>query len=335
MRRFWRRFLLRRLLPLGLVCLLAAAFLRLSDNALMSPPVREEKPFYVPEDAAVAELGGLGLSYAEFRYQAWQALTQDLGRSLGEADLFYDERLAEQVRELALIRAARWRAVSLLAMEAGIEAPEPEEETVSLLCGEAFVTPSIAGALIRYESLSSLVFLERYGPEGSRLTEKEIIAWGEESGVIRLRALWLSANPALYSQAEIEGRLEQAEIFALQLRRGEAEFDDLCAAYGEDERWAAGKQLAPGGVSDALYAAGAALAAGECTALRLEDGVYLLLRCALEAEELTHTSDGQESLRSLAARGLFQRLMGETAGSLERRYTPEWKKIRMDLLFLN
>ena len=65
-----RRFLLRRLLPLGLLCLLTAAFLRLSDNALMAQPAFEEKPYYVPEDAFVAELGGLGLSYAEFRYHA-------------------------------------------------------------------------------------------------------------------------------------------------------------------------------------------------------------------------------------------------------------------------
>ena len=123
------------------------------------------------------------------------------------------------------------------------------------------------------------------------------------------------------------------EIFAAQLRRGEADFDELCAAYGEDSRWSAGKQFAPGGTGDALYAAGAALAVGECAVLRLEDGVYLLLRSGLEAEEKTRTSDGWESLRSLAARGLFRREEGELAMELTRRYTAEWKKIRMDLLF--
>ena len=333
MKRGLRRFLLRRLLPLGLLCLLTAAFLRLSGNGLMLPPVREEKPYYVAEDASVAELGGLGLSYAEFRYHAWQALTQDLRRSYGEVDLFYDEALAEQVKELALLRAARWRAVSLLAMGEEAEAAEPDPETVALLCREPFVTPAVAEALLRYESLSGQVYLSIYGPEGSFLTREEIAAWGEENGVIRLRALWLSTDPGIYSQAEVEGRLEQAQIFAAQLRRGEAEFDELCAAYGEDERWASGKQLAPGGIDDALYAAGASLEIGGCAALRLEDGVYLLLRCGLEPEEATLTGDGRESLRSLAARGLFRSLLGETAAGLRRRYTPEWKKIRMDLIF--
>ena len=328
------RKVLRRLTPLLLAFLLLGGLLRLSDNGLMAPQNLIEKPYYVAEDASVAELGGLGLSYAEFRYHAWQALTQDLRRSYGEVDLFYDEALAEQVKELALLRAARWRAVSVLAMGAEAEAPEPDPETVALLCREAFVTRSVAEALLRYENLSGQVYLSTYGPEGSFLTREEIAAWGEENGVIRLRALWLSTDPNIYSQAEIEGRLEQAQIFAAQLRRGEAEFDELCEAYGEDERWGAGKQLAPGGVSDALYAAGASLEVGGSAALRLEDGVYLLLRCALEPEEATQTGDGRESLRSLAARGLFQSLLGETAGGLKRRYTAEWKKIRMDLLFL-
>ena len=328
-----KHFLLRRFVPLLLVFLLLGGLLRLSENSLMAAQVFEEKPYYVPEDAPVAELGGLGLSYAEFRYQAWQALTQDLGRSYGEVDLFYDETLAEQVKELALLRAARWRAVALLAMEEDLEVPEPDSGVVETLCREAFVTPTVAKALLRAESLSSLVFLRRYGPEGSLLGEREITAWGEESGVIRLRALWLSANPEIYTETEIRGRLEQAESFARQLRRGEAEFDDLCAAYGADERWAAGKQLASGGLSDALYAAGSALSMGDCAVLQLEDGVYLLLRCPLEPEASVYTGDGQESLRSLAARGLYLRELGERAGGLARRFTAEWKKIRMDLLF--
>ena len=68
-------------------------------------------------------------------------------------------------------------------------------------------------------------------------------------------------------------------------------------------------------------------------ALRLEDGVYLLLRTALAPEEGVRTGEGTESLRSLAARGLARRELGETAGSLERVFRPEWKRIRMDLLF--
>ena len=299
----------------------------------MAPAQPEEKPYYVAEDASVAELGGLGLIYAEFRYQAWQALTQDLGRDPDNVDLFYDETLAEQVRELAMLRAARWRAAFLLAMRAGIEAPEPEESLVETLCRERFVTPQVAEGLLRYESLTSLIYLREYGPEGSLLSEDEILAWGNASGVIRLRALWLSANPEIYSQAEIEGRQEQAEIFAAQLRRREASFDDLCEAYGEDARWSAGKQIAPGGADEDLYAAAAALNIGDCAVLRREDGVYLLLRCALEADDATQTGDGIESLRSLAARGLFQRELGEAAAGLERRYTDEWKRIRMDLLF--
>ena len=222
-----KRFLLRRLLPLSLACLLTAAFLRLSDNTLMPPAQPEEKPYYVPEDASVAELGGLGLSYAEFRYHAWQALTQDLGRKPGEVDLFYDETLAEQVRELAVLRAARWRAAFLLAMREGIEVPEPEESLVETLCRESFVTPGVAEGLLRYERLTSLLYLREYGPEGSLLSGEEILAWGSANGVVRLRALWLSANPEIYSQTEIEGRVEQAEIFAAQLNRGEAAFDDF------------------------------------------------------------------------------------------------------------
>ena len=328
-----RRFLLKRLLPLVLLCAALLALLALSDNSRMEPAQPEEKPYYVQDRAVVAELGGLGLTFAEFRYHAWQALTQDLGKRPGEVDLFYDEALAEQVRELALLRAARWRAVTVLSMEAGVSAPEPEADMVEALCREPFVTSSVAASYLRSEALSSLVFLEKYGPAGSFLAPDAILDWGAENGIVRIRALWLSANPELYAEEEIQSRLEQTEIFAAQLRRGEAEFDDLCAAYGEDERWAAGKQLAPDCPEEALYAAAAKLAPGDCAALRLEDGVYLLLRTALAPEEGVRTGEGTESLRSLAARGLARRELGETAGSLERVFRPEWKRIRMDLLF--
>ena len=292
-----RRFLLKRLLPLVLLCAALLALLALSDNSRMEPAQPEEKPYYVQDRAVVAELGGLGLTFAEFRYHAWQALTQDLGKRLGEVDLFYDEALAEQVRELALLRAARWRAVTVLAMEAGVTAPEPEADMVEALCREPFVTSSVAASYLRSEALSSLVFLEKYGPEGSLLSPDSILDWGAENGIVRIRV------------------------------------DDLCAAYGEDERWAAGKQLAPDCPEEALYAAAAKLAPGDCAALRLEDGVYLLLRTALAPEEGVRTGEGTESLRSLAARGLARRELGETAGSLERVFRPEWKRIRMDLLF--
>ncbi len=328
-----RRLLLRRILPLVLLCLAAVGLLALSENDRMAPQTREEKPYYVSERAVVAQLGGLGLTMEEFRYQAWEALTRDLGRDPGGVNLFYDEALAEQVKDLALFRAAQWRAVTVLAMEEGISAPEPDRETVEALCRERFVTPSVAESLLRAESLSSLVFLRRYGPEGSLLSPGEIEDWGEQSGVLRLRALWLSGDPEIYSETEIRGRLEQAEIFARQLRRGEADFDELCAAYGEDERRAAGKQLAPGCTEEELYAAAASLEIGGCAALRLEDGVYLILRCPLDTEGETLTGEGAETLRSLAARSLFRREIGDTSAGLERSFTPEWKKIRMDLLF--
>lgn len=328
-----KRFLLRRCLPLLFLCALLAALLALSENSRMAPRQAEEKPYYVPERGVVAELGGLGLTYEEFRYQAWQALTQDLGRQPGDTDLFYEEALAEQVRELALLRAARWRGITVLAMQLGISAPEPEEAMVEALCREPFMTPGVARSYLRAEALSSLVFLEKYGPEGSLLDRARILDWGEERGVLRVRALWLSAEPAIYSREEIQGRLEQMEIFATQLRRGEAEFDDLCDAYGEDERWARGRQLAPDCPEEGLYAAAVRLAPGECAALRLEDGIYLLLRTALEPEEGVRTGEGTEPLRSLAARGLFLGELGETAASLDRVFPAEWKKIRMDLLF--
>ncbi len=328
-----RRLLLRRLLPLALLCAAFLTVLALSENSRMEPVQPEEKPYYVPERAVVAELGGLGLTFAEFRYHAWQALTQDLGKRLGEVDLFYEEALAEQVRELALLRAARWRALTVLAMEQAISAPEPEAEMAEALGQEPFMTPSVAASYLRTEALSSLVFLKKYGPEGSLLDPKAITAWGTENGVLRVRALWLSADPDLHTEEEVQSRLEQAEIFANQLRRGEAEMDDLCAAYGEDDRWAAGKQLAPDCGQEALYAAAARLGVGDCAALRLEDGIYLLLRTPLEPEEPVRTGEGAEPLRSLAARGLFRREVGETAAGLERVFKPEWKRIRMDLLF--
>ena len=328
-----RRLLLRRILPLALICLAAVGIMALSENSRMTPAAPEEKPYYVPERAVVARLGELGLTMEEFRYQAWEALTRDLGKDPGEADLFYDEALAEQVKELALLRAARWRAVTVLGMKEGITAPEPEPEMVDALCRETFVTPYVAEGILRAESLSSLIFLRRYGPEGNLLPDREAELWGEANGVLRVRALWLSADPEIHSEAEIRGRLEQAEIFARQLRRNEADFDELCAAYGEDDHLAAGRQLAPGCSEEALYAAAAALEIGGCAALRLEDGVYLLLRCPLEAEAATRTGEGTETLRSLAARSLFRREIGDTAAGMERKFTPEWKKIRMDLLF--
>ena len=328
-----RRLILRRILPLVLISLAAAGILALSENSRMTPAAPEEKPYYVPEQAVVARLGGLGLTYAEFRYQAWEALTRDLGRDPGKADLFYDEALAEQVKELALLRAAQWRAMTVLAMEEGLNAPEPDPETVEALCQESFVTPAVAKSLLRAESLSSRIYLRRYGPEGSLLSDGEAEAWGEANGVLRIRALWLSADPEIWSEAEIRGRLEQAEIFARQLRLGEADFDELCAAYGEDERLSAGRQLAPDCGEKELYAAASQLETGGCAALRLEDGVYLILRCPLEAETATRTGEGTETLRSLAAASLFRREIGDTAGELERRFTAEWKKIRMDLLF--
>ena len=247
-----KRLLLRRILPLLLCCLLLGAALRLSDNALMPQPLPQEKPYYLPEQAVVAELGGMGLTYGEFRYHAWQALTRDLGRQPEEADLFYDELLAEQVKELALLRAARWRGVTAMAMAQGLSAPEPEEELVELLCREPFVTRAVAESLLRAESLSSLVSLLRYGEEGSLLSPEAILDWGGENGVIRLRALWLSTDPEIYGGAERESRWEQVSIFAAQLRRGETDFDSLAAAYGEDESWSAGRQLAPGGAEEAL-----------------------------------------------------------------------------------
>ena len=190
-----KRRLLKRILPLALFCLAAIGLLALSQNDRMSPAAPEEKPYYVPERAVVAQLGGLGLTMEEFRYQAWEALTRDLGRDPGQADLFYDETLAEQVKELALLRAARWRAVTILAMDEGISAPEPDPEMVEILCQETFVTPSMAESLLREESLSSLLYLRKYGPEGNFLSNEEAVRWGEENGVLRLRALWLSANP--------------------------------------------------------------------------------------------------------------------------------------------
>ena len=180
-----KRLLLKRVLPLALFCLAAIGLLALSQNDRMSPAAPEEKPYYVPERAVVARLGGLGLTMEEFRYQAWEALTRDLGRDPGEVDLFYDETLAEQVKELALLRAARWRAVTVLAMEAGISAPEPDPEMTEALCRETFVTPSVAESLLRAESLSSLLYLRKYGPEGSLLSEEEAVRWGEENGVLR------------------------------------------------------------------------------------------------------------------------------------------------------
>lgn len=328
-----KRRLLRRVLPLLLFCLAAVGILALSENSRMTPQALEEKPYYVPERAVVARLGGLGLTMEEFRYQAWEAMTRDLGKDPGQADLFYDEALAAQVKELALLRAAQWRAITVRAMEEGITAPEADPAMIDALCRETFVTPSVAESRLRAESLSSLLYLRRYGPEGSLLPDREAENWGEANGVLRIRALWLSADPEIFTEAEILGRLEQAEIFARQLRRNEAVFDELCAAYGEDERWAAGKQLAPGCAEDALYAAAASLETGGCAALRLEDGVWVILRCPLEADADTRTGEGTEPLRSLAARSLFRRELGDTAAGLERRFTPEWKKIRMDLLF--
>ncbi len=313
--------------------LLLALLPRLSDNSGMAPRVREEKPYYVPERAVVARLGGLGLTLEEFRYHAAMALLEDLGRSPLLADLYYDEALAARVKELALARAARWRALTVMAMEAGIDTPEPDPNAVEALSREPWCTRAAAASLVRADTLSSLLYAERYGVSGERLTPEEILAWGEGNGILRVRALFLSTDPLVYSPTEAEGRLEQARIFAAQLRAGEAGFDDLCAAYGEDERWAAGRQLAPDCGREDIYAPASALEPGGCAALKLEDGVYLILRCPLLPEETTETGDGRESLRTLAAAGLFRQELAQTAAGLDTEFTQEWKKLRMDLLF--
>lgn len=312
-----------------LAALLMLSLFRVSDRALVPVLPPEEQSGYIADDEIIASIGGLGLSYAEYRYQVFRALSSDLGLTASEADLTYDEELIALLPKLALHRAALWRAVTRMAMEANLTVPDPPTSVVEALCSEPYMTENVAFGEYHDNALRSLLYLNRYGADASLFPEERAIAWGNEAAVVRLRVLWLSADREQYHADEIADRLSQLKIFLAQLRQGDADFDTLCRVYSEKQSDAEGMQLLPSCAEQELYRAALSVSENDYAVCQTERFVCLVMRLPLSAEAET----GGSTLRVLAAQADFAAALSEAADSLSVSYRKIWKKIQLNKLF--
>lgn len=319
---------LKRLLTGLIFLLLAVCLFRVSDSALKPPVAAEEDPWRFGGAELIADIGEQGLSYEEFRWHASRALTEGAGLTPEQADLRYDEALLAFLIQDAMDRAAVWRALDLLAQEAGIRPPEPGPEEIGRLLGREYMTEAVALQFLRAQTLEELLRLQRGLPAG-----EDALLWGESRGLLRFRALWLSADSRVFSEEEIRGRLEQMELFARLIEQGRESFEDVCLAYTEDPDWAEGLQLLPGSGMDALYGAVLELTPGSCTALHSDDGVWLLQRLSPTAEEEVLTAAGSADLRQLAADAAWQEELEALASSLPRSFRRRWRFVDPAFLF--
>ena len=319
---------LKRLLTALIFFALSISLFRVSNNALKPPVAPEKDPWRFGGGELIADIGGLGLSYEEFRWHASRALTEGAGISPALADLRYDESLIDFMIRDAMDRAAYWRALDIMAMEEGIEAPQPGEQELLSLLRRDYMTESVARSLLRAQTLERLLMLRRGLPDG-----QEALLWGESQGLLRFRALWLSADSRIYSSEEIQGRLEQLELFARLIDQGQEDFEELCRVYSEDLHWAEGQQYLPGGGPEPLLSAVRELAAGKSTALIAEEGVWLLQRLDPTAEETVLTASGSAGLRQLAAQAVWEAELEAQVSSLSRSFRRRWKYVDPAFLF--
>lgn len=317
------------------ICVTAAAALillslfRVSDRALVPAGSPEDRPGYIADDAVIASVGGLALSYAEYRYLVYEALGTEFGLQPSEADLMYDEVLLSALPELALHRAALRRAVSLMAMEEELTVPEPSASVVEALCREPYMSSGLAFGEYSYNALRSLLYLKRYGADSMLYPAEDAVAWGNANGVVRVRVLRLSADREKYSAAEIEDRFEQLGVFLSQLRQGETDFDTLCSVYSEKTESPEGTQLLPSSPEREICSAALSTAENDWAVCRTEKYVCLVMRLPLLADMET----GDAPLRTLAAQSAFSSELEKSADSLKITYRRLWKKIRLSRMF--
>jgi hypothetical protein len=178
-----------------------------------------------------------------------------------------------------------------------------------------------------------LLFAYEYGVNGSSLSDKTALDFGNLGGIIRARALYLSTSFPLITDKQIEARREQAAIFSAEIHNQTADIEKLIEIYGDEKPdW----QFSSGGVDAALYSAAAALDTGSCSGvIELEGaGLYILKRLELLPDDYVSGLNG--TLRYYAATSLFNDSLSEPLNKLISGavYADAYKRIRPEFMFV-
>jgi hypothetical protein len=231
-------------------------------------------------------------------------------------------------------KAVRWRVLELAARDDGIELDSDAVRTFAASLSGDWVTENVAIGRARAAMLYALLFRSRYGADGEKLPDDDAYMYGVASGVVRIKAIYLSTSEPLMTEAEIRARREQAAIFAAELNAGSAKFDDILAAYGEGELDSDGYQFASGGAARELYDAARSLPIGESARVAEvdieNDGIYIIRRLELQPDDKVSGMEG--TLRFAASSALFEKSLGKTLGI---EYAPAYRRLKPKFFWIS
>jgi hypothetical protein len=323
---------MKKLLIIAVLVLASVFFLGSSENSRLPQLSYEEKPYYIGDNELIATIGGLPLYFDEFRYHAYTIL-DELGLDPETADWDYTEGLTDEVIDGAIKKAARWRVTELASKDAGIEADESAVMANAAAVSGDWVTRRVAINSARAYVLGKLLFTDKYGPFGNRLSDDDAYIFGAESGIIRVKSLYFSTTTPLITEKEINAKREQASIFASEIKSGYASFDDIMRVYGEAEADTDGYQFSSGGISGELYSAASSLAIGESGGVVevKDDGLYILMRLELQLDDTVNGMMG--TLRYNAASSLYNKYIDSLCEKAVIVYEDAYERINPSLCF--
>jgi hypothetical protein len=229
--------------------------------------------------------------------------------------------------------AARGRGTELASNDAGIEADESAVMAYAAAVSGDWITKRVAINSARAFVLGSLLFTDKYGPFGSGLPDDDAYIFGAESGIIRVKSIYLSTSTPLITEKEISAKREQASIFASEVKSGYASFDDIMKVYGEAETDTDGYQFSSGGISEELYSAAASLDIGESGGVTEveNDGLYILQRLELQLDDAVNGLSG--TLRYAAAASLYDKYIDGLCADVDIVYEDAFDKVIPKFMF--
>ena len=306
-------------------------------------------------DEVVANINGEPVTVRELLYWA-NATYSSWGFTDIDWDMDLDGMTVEEVLKDNVINSVKlYRAVENKSKELNItlsEADEEElagardnliaqygsEEAYQEALSQSFLTEDLYNYMLRVSYLYSYLFEEVCGENGSKCSDEEAVAFGNENGYLRAKHILLSKTDDEgneLSAEEYQKRYEKLEELISILDASDdpvAKFDELMHEYSEDP----GVASYPDGYQ---WIEGAMVPSFEAAAKSLDDygysgvvemaeyGYTIVMRLPLDPEAVAINDNYGYSLRLNAAMVNFDAILGTWTDELSIDFLPGYSKL--------
>ena len=321
---------------------------------------REEATYGgIGENEIVLTVNGEGVTWEEFRYWLfaglnYQGIVPD--ESTDWDAVVYDEiTLREYAMEDAIYSAILYNVVDQNAAEKGITITEEDEQELDGIMQsnieyaggeEAFqqylddnrLTYALMREMLKTSFYYSDLFTEMFGAKGEKMTEQEVLLFGEENGFFRAKHILMSnqdAEGAALDEEAMAAKREQLERILEEIRAAEdpaAVFDARMWDFSEDPGLSAypdGYQFLRGDMVQAFQDAVESLEDyGISDVIEMEYGYSIVMRLPLDPDGIAISEEQYGyTLRYDAATYAFEQVVQSWIDEADVEYTDVFERI--------